>query len=91
MENTRVFLQHGVIINDLKWLYYPETKMRLFVCGAYPEYQFIRDTFGYPEGYVQYLGLCRFDTLHGHQTDPAPHFGYALLEGMADQQNPAFL
>lgn len=22
---------------------------------------------------VQYLGLCRFDTLHGHQTDPAPH------------------
>ena len=69
-KNTRVFLQHGVIINDLKWLYYPETKMRLFVCGAYPEYQFIRDTFGYPEGYVQYLGLCRFDTLHGHQTDP---------------------
>lgn len=64
LKNKRAFLQHGVIINDLPWLYYDATKMSLFVCGAKQEYEFIRDTFGYPAGAVQYLGLTRFDGLH---------------------------
>ncbi len=64
LKNKRAFLQHGVIINDLPWLYYKATKMSLFVCGAKQEYEFIRDTFGYPQGSVQYLGLTRFDGLH---------------------------
>lgn len=63
-KNTRIFLQHGVICNDMPWCYYENTKMRLFVCGAKKEYDFIRDTYGYPEGYVKYLGLARFDGLH---------------------------
>ena len=70
LKNIRVFLQHGITINDGKWLYYEETKMRLFVCGAQPEYDFIRQCFGYPEGYVQYLGFCRFDTLHNALVKP---------------------
>lgn len=64
LKDNRIFLQHGVIINDLKWLYYDVTKMKRFICGAFPEYEFIRDTFGYPKGAVQYTGLCRFDGLH---------------------------
>lgn len=64
LKNKRAFLQHGVIVNDLPWLYYDVTKMNLFVCGAKQEYEFIRDTFGYPKGSVQYLGLTRFDGLH---------------------------
>ena len=64
LKNARVFLQHGVICNDMPWCYYENTKMRLFVCGALKEYNFIRDTYGYPEGYVKYLGLTRFDGLH---------------------------
>lgn len=64
LKNKRAFLQHGVIANDMPWCYYDNTKMRLFVCGAEREYEFIRDTYGYPEGYVQYLGLARFDGLH---------------------------
>ena len=64
LKNTRVFLQHGVICNDMPWCYYENTKMRLFVCGALKEYNFIRDTYGYPEGYVKSLGLTRFDGLH---------------------------
>ena len=63
-KNIRVFLQHGVIKDDLPFLHYCNTKMRLFSCAALPEYFFVRDTFGYPEGYVQYLGLCRFDALY---------------------------
>lgn len=64
LKDKRVFLQHGVIINDLKWLYYNVTKMNRFICGAYPEYEFIKEQFGYPEGNVVYTGICRFDGLH---------------------------
>lgn len=64
LKNQRVFLQHGVTKDDLPFLYYKNTKMRLFVCAAQPEYQFICNTFGYPKGHVQYLGFCRFDALH---------------------------
>lgn len=64
LRDKRIFLQHGVIINDLKWLYYDVTKMKRFICGAFPEYEFIRDTFGYPAGNVVYTGICRFDGLH---------------------------
>ena len=64
LKGKRVFLQHGVIINDLKWLYYDVTKMNRFLCGAKPEYDYIQNTFGYPEKNVVYTGLCRFDGLH---------------------------
>ena len=40
------------------------TKMRLFICGAKPEYEYIKEKFGYPDGYVKYTGLSRFDNLH---------------------------
>ena len=70
LKNKRFFLQHGVILNDTDFLHYDLTKMRLFVCGAYPEYQYVKEAFGYPEGYVQYLGLCRFDELHQVKPDP---------------------
>lgn len=63
-KNKRVFLQHGVTHNDVEFLYYKNTKMRLFVCAAKKEYEYIRDTFGYPQGYVQYLGFSRFDRLY---------------------------
>ena len=64
LKNKRAFLQHGVICSDMPWCYYENTKMSLFVCGAKKEYDFIKDTYGYPEGYVKYLGLTRFDGLH---------------------------
>lgn len=69
LKNDRSFLQHGVIGNDLKWLYYDITKFKCFICGAYPEYQFVSDTFGYPEGAVHYTGICRFDGLHDKTPD----------------------
>lgn len=64
VKDKRVFLQHGVIKDDLKWLYYDVTKMSRFICGAYPEYQYIDATYGYPRGNVCYTGLCRFDGWH---------------------------
>lgn len=64
LKNDRTFLQHGVIKDDLKWLYYDITKFNIFICGAYPEYKYVDDTYGYPSGHVKYTGLCRFDGLH---------------------------
>jgi len=63
LRNKRVFLQHGITYNDAVWLYYPNTKMRLFICGAKPEYEYVKERFGYPEDCVQYLGFSRFDNL----------------------------
>jgi hypothetical protein len=62
-KNTRIFLQHGIIKDDLSYLYYKNTKMKMFVCSVPREYEFVRDTYGYPKGYVKLLGLCRYDNL----------------------------
>lgn len=69
LKNKRVFLQHGVICNDLPFLHYKKAKYFIFCCGAYPEYEFVRKTFGYPSKSIKYTGLCRFDNLHGKNTD----------------------
>ena len=68
-QNRRVFLQHGIIHNDNEFLHYKNTKMGLFVCGAKPEYDFVKNAFGYPEGSVRYLGLARFDGLYGFRQE----------------------
>ena len=57
------FLQHGIIQNSLAFLYAQSAPMRLFVCGAKPEYDFVKENFGHPEGVVQYTGLARYDNL----------------------------
>lgn len=64
IKNKKIFLQHGVIKDILTFALYKNTKIRLFICGAEPEYNFVRENYGYPEGSVKYLGLCRFDGLH---------------------------
>lgn len=69
LKNVRVFLQHGIITADLTFLYYPHTKMRLFVCSTQKEWNYVNDHYGYPSGWVQKLGLCRFDQLHDFQVN----------------------
>ena len=63
MVRNRVYLKHGIIKDDMKWVYYDVTKMSLFICAAYGEYNMIVEKFGYPSGSVQLTGLCRFDNL----------------------------
>lgn len=62
------FLQHGVTKDNLMPLYYNQTGVQLFVCGAKPEFDYITDKFGYPSDAVQYTGFARYDTLHDAQT-----------------------
>ena len=63
LKNKRVFLQHGITKDMADVFIYPNTKMRLFICGAKPEYEFVKENFGYPEDYVAYTGFSRFDYL----------------------------
>lgn len=64
IKNTRIFLQHGIIKDDMPWLYYENTKMRMFVCSTEREWRYVSDTYGYPEGWVKKLGIARLDALH---------------------------
>lgn len=60
-----VWLQHGIIKDNLQGLYNNALNFDLFITGAKPEYDYISINFGYPSGVVQYTGLARFDQLHG--------------------------
>lgn len=59
----QTFLQHGIIKDDMRWLDGKNLYIDLFVCGAEPEYENIKNTYNHPDGVVQYLGLARFDNL----------------------------
>ena len=62
-RGKHIFLQHGVIYNEMKWLHKGSLYVDMFVCGAKPEYDYISNTFGHDKDVPQYLGLCRFDNL----------------------------
>lgn len=62
-RGKQVFLQHGITQSNMEWMYYPTLKLDLFVCGSVKEWEYISETFGHPDGVVQYLGFCRFDAL----------------------------
>ena len=69
LYNNRVFLQHGILKDDAPMFYYKNTKFKLFICGAKPEYDYISKHYGYPEGRVVYTGLARYDKLSNDETD----------------------
>lgn len=96
INNTRVFLQHGITYNDLPYLHRENAKLSLFCCGAKPEYEFIRDTFGYPESAIKYVGFCRFDQYHEAATDKdivliMPTWRMWLERDKSEQGRKAFL
>ena len=62
-RGKQIFLQHGIIKDEMQWMRYPQMKVDFFTSGAKPEYDYLISEFGYPEGVVQYTGLCRFDNL----------------------------
>lgn len=69
-KKKMVFLQHGVILNDLRFeLSKSASKIDLFICGAQPEYLEILRNYGYAKNEVVYTGLARFDLLHGKESE----------------------
>ena len=66
---TRIYLRHGISVSGVEHHRYDVMRVRMFVCGAKPEYDYIKQYAGYPEGYVQYTGFARFDELLEKQSD----------------------
>lgn len=64
-----VYLRHGISTSGVEHHLYELHEARLFICGAKPEYDYISQNAGYPEGYVKYTGFARFDDLLDHQSD----------------------
>lgn len=65
IKSKAVFLQHGITINKAEWLFYKNTKIKKFICGAKPEFDYIKEYFGYPDDNLCYVGFARFDDYHG--------------------------
>ena len=62
-RGKEIFLQHGIIKDEMQWMRYPRLRVDFFASGGKMEYDYLISEFGFPEGVVQYTGLCRFDNL----------------------------
>ena len=67
-KSKKVFLQHGIIKDDLPFCHADQTDIDMFVCSAVPEFEFVDRTFGYKPGVLQLTGLCRYDNLKKTET-----------------------
>lgn len=59
-----IFLQHGITKDNQIHFYKKRAKFDLFICGAKPEYEDIKEKYGYSKDEVAYTGFSRFDTYH---------------------------
>lgn len=62
-RSKRVFLQHGITKDYMPQGRKHKLNADIFVCGAYPEWEYINNNFGYTNGEVKYLGFARYDRL----------------------------
>lgn len=67
-NKKKVFLQHGILWFVIEGLFCKNNHLDLFICGSRKEYEVTKKQYGYPNGIVQYTGLCRFDNLHNIET-----------------------
>ncbi|WP_095173697.1 MULTISPECIES: CDP-glycerol glycerophosphotransferase family protein [Blautia] len=67
-KGKKVFLQHGIIKDNIEGLKYPNTDVDLFICGARPEFEYVVKNYYYPAGVVCYTGLARYDNLFDFDT-----------------------
>ena len=59
-----IFLQHGIIKDDIPWYHRNECKPDLFVTSTQEEFDFVKKYFKQPSPQLQLIGLCRYDNLN---------------------------
>lgn len=59
-----VFLQHGITQNKLQSLSYDLCNIDYFVTSTKKEYEFVKETYNYPDDAIGCVGLARFDNLY---------------------------
>lgn len=62
-QGKRVFLQHGITKDYMPVGRKEKLHADIFVCGAYPEWEYLSRVMGYTDGEVKYLGFARYDRL----------------------------
>ena len=67
IRGKKIFLQHGIIKDNLTYLYNNNVNLDLFVCSAKPEYEYVKSLYGYKDNVVKMLGLCRYDALYKNE------------------------
>lgn len=61
---NNIALKHGIFKNIHPNYFKNKAHLDLICCGAKPEFDFIKNNFGYEDGVASYTGLARFDALH---------------------------
>lgn len=69
LRNKRAFLQHGIIKDNLPYVHYKNARFSMFTVSTQKEFDYVNNHFGYPEGIVKKVGLCRFDELYDESDD----------------------
>ncbi|WP_177244014.1 CDP-glycerol glycerophosphotransferase family protein, partial [Alkalibacterium sp. 20] len=64
VRGKKIFLQHGITKDYIAELTYPNINLDLFVCGAKPEFEYVKLKYNFPSNVVKYLGMARFDALY---------------------------
>lgn len=59
----KIYLRHGISKDGMEEHRYDIHHFRIFICGAKPEYDYVKSAGGYPEENVKYTGFARFDDL----------------------------
>lgn len=63
VRGKKIFLQHGIIENNITELHYPKVNLDLFITSTISEYESIVKGYNFPDGVVKRIGLCRYDAL----------------------------
>lgn len=64
LQGINVGIKHGIFKNIHPNYFKQNSHLDLVICGAQPEYEFVKKEFGFREDEVAYCGLARFDNLH---------------------------
>lgn len=59
----RVFLQHGITKDRVEFCFKKSCLADIFITSAYPEYEFVKNEFGYKPNVIKLTGLARYDKL----------------------------
>lgn len=65
-----IFLQHGITINNVRWLYADRSVIEKFIVSTIPEKDYLEKNFGYPKGVISLTGMPRQDALHEDKSIP---------------------
>lgn len=69
-KKNRYFLQHGITMNNVKFLHYDNAKIyRLFVATK-DEYNYVVNNFGYKQNQIVLAGFSRYDSLTNENMNP---------------------